>query len=438
MTPLPYHLRLALRGIRRARGLSIAMFVGTALATSIWTTIFCHYLRFYGPRPALSPSLHQVELPHSTTIKSAFGGSNAEPSGWAARTRVSYPELELLAGSGIPARETSGLRARLLVAPGGDAAGAAPPCVANARLVSADFFPMFQIPMGGGRGFTREEEAAQSAVVVLGEALARRMFGVDGAPAVGKTLMLEGLPFRVVGVVDGDQPTRPEWDVAAMGNNQDAIYVPFVWFKPLRARPELLLFQSPLGPTFDDILRSDAVFMIHWVDLPTAAARAAYVRYLDEHFGGRGIPYTLRSWPEWQAAFPLPNSSILFFTIIGALVMLASGFNSARLLMAKGMAYRDSFAVHRALGATRGSLFARQVSESLILSFWGGVLGVVLSLPYVWLFNSVVADNDIPVHLTPRAALAGATGALVTGVLAAVYPAWRLCMTAPSAGAGRA
>jgi putative ABC transport system permease protein len=434
LTLAPYHLRLALRGIRRARGLSTAMFVGTVLATSIWTTIFCHYLRFYGPRPALAPSLHQVELPHTSTLDTAFGGSNAEPSAWAARTRVTYAELELLAGSGIPARETSSLRARLLAAPGGDAAGAVPPCVVNARLVSADFFPMFQIPLGAGRAFTRAEDAARGAVTVLGEALARRMF--RGAPAVGKTLMIEGRPFQVVGVVDGDQPTRPEWDVAAMGNNQDAIYVPFSWFKALMARPELVLYQSPTGWSFDDLLRSDAVYMVHWADLPTAEARAAYARYLDEHLGPRGIPYKLRSWPEWQLAFPMPSSSILFFTIIGAMVMLASGFNSARLLMAKGMAYRDSFAVHRALGATRGSLFARQVSESLILSLVGGVVGVVLSVPYVWLFNGVVADNDIPVRLTPLAALVGALGAVVTGLVAAIYPAWRLCTTAPSAGAG--
>src|SRR4051794_20653854 len=86
---LPYQLRLVTRGLRRAPGLSLAILVGLALAGAIWTAMSAHYLRFYGARPPLSPALHQVELPHATTVSKAFNGaSNGESQGWASRTRL--------------------------------------------------------------------------------------------------------------------------------------------------------------------------------------------------------------------------------------------------------------------------------------------------------------------------------------------------------------
>src|SRR5262249_38092783 len=152
--------------------------------------------------------------------------------------------------------------------------------------------------------------------------------------------------FRVLGQVDGDQPFRPDWDVAAMGADQDALYLPFAWFRSLLARPELILYQSPVGRRFDDLLRSSAVYVAYWAELATPAERAAYDRYLTVRLGAPGIAYVLRSWGEWQAAFPVPDSVVYFFFILGAIVLLGSGLNMARLLLARGSAHRDELAVH--------------------------------------------------------------------------------------------
>jgi putative ABC transport system permease protein len=437
---LPYQVHLALRGLVRTRGLSLAILTGMACSTAIWTAVVAHYFRVYGPHPALSPALHQVELPHTSTLTKAFGGANAVPAEWTHRTRVTFGEYQQLAGTGIPSRETGLVRARLLVGRQGapldpDGAQARITC---ARFVNADFFSLFRIPIAPGRAFDTGEDRASAPVAVLGQRMAEDLFGAARA-AVGQTVIVEGRAFRVVGVVDGDQPFRSEWDLASTGGDQDSLYLPFAWFTAMLAPPDLVLYQTPAaGWRFQDLLRSDAVYVAHWLELPTPAARAAYARHLDQRFGQRGVAYQLRSWAAWQAAFPMPNSTIRFFTLLGLMAMLGSGFNVARLLLAKGSAVRDELAIHRSLGATRGAIFGRQMLEALMLSVVAALVGVVLAVPYNALFNNVVADTDIPVRLTALVLAAGIGGALCTGLAAALYPAWRLARTRPAVQAGRA
>jgi putative ABC transport system permease protein len=345
---------------------------------------------------------------------------------WVGRTRVSPVEYDVLSKSGIPSRQTATYRTELLLATPGGA-----PRLVHARFAGADFFPMFQRAVDPGRPYTRDEEARGEAVVVLGRRLAAALFGKD---AVGRTVLIEGRPFRVVGVAARDQPYRADWDVATMGMPQDALYLPWDWGRRLVARPETPLFQEPFGPTFADLMRSSTVFISYWAELPTPESRAAYRRYLSQHFQGAGI---LRSFDEWKAAFPVPPSPVSFFTLLSAFVLLGGAFNATRLLLAKGLARREELEIHRALGAPRLSLFSGQMLEMALVSLPAALAAVALALPYIELYNRLVADTDIPVAMVPVTFAAGVTVPFLAGLLSAVYPAWRLAQIRPTVQYGR-
>jgi putative ABC transport system permease protein len=333
----------------------------------------------------------------------------------------------VLAESGIPTRVAASIRARVLVSDGG-----ATVRVASARFADAAFFTLFRLPIEG-RAFNEEEQARGEPVVVLGARLARVLTrGRPDAP-----VMIEGRPFRVVGVVAGDQVFRPDWDPPITGGPQDALYLPRPFLQRMLARPESLVHQTPFGPRHDDLLASDAVFVTLWLELTTPEQRAAYTRFLDQRFASRGIAYTLRSYPEWQAAFPVPDSSIRFFAMLAGFVLLASGFNMARLFMAKGLARREELGIHRALGASRGSLFVRLVLEASLLSAPAAFAGVLISLVFHAAYNRLVEDNDIPIGVTALGFLVSVGAALLTGTLAALYPAWRVSRTRPTVYLGR-
>ena len=298
---LPYHARLAAKSLRRDLGLSVTIVLVLGVASGIFCFASMHYLRIYGPRPHLSPALHQVEIVGQAGALNAFIGTSAEPTLLAAHTRISFPNYRILSSSGIPTRDAVNFRVRILVGPSvAQTAGvtSGPSALLrprNGRFVSADFFSLFALRFRWGGGWSGRDEADGAQKVVLGRALNAELFG--GEDSVGRGVMVDGRPFVVAGVLADHQPYVPEWDWAASGGGQDAIYVPFAEHERCATWPETPLYQSPVGPTYAALLASDTVFVSYWLELLTPASRQAYARFLEERLGRLGVRYHLRDLP---------------------------------------------------------------------------------------------------------------------------------------------
>lgn len=429
---LPYHLRLAVRSLRRDPGLSATIVAVMAISGGIFCTALLHYLRTYVEGPTLSTTLHQVEIPAPLeSLRVAFEGSNAEPNIVAARARVSYPVYRALSSSGLAVKQTGTFRSRVLLRLPEDPKGLAPRKPRNVRFVSADFFDMFGLPLSPGGVWSRDDEANGKRVVVVSYALSRQLW--NGANPVGKTLLIDGDAYTVVGAMADEPPFKPEWDRVGTGGAQDQIYLPFAEHVRLRARPEVPVIVEPLGPNYEDLLSSDAVFISFWIDLPTAVARAAYQRHLAATLGARGVPWVLRDLEAVNAALAMPRTVITFFVFLTFIVLLVGGLVVMRLLLAKGVARRGEHSILRALGAPRQALMQQQLLEAGLLA----AAGAVLAMPIVWVqayyFNEYVGDTDIPLVITPLAF--GITFVMTVGVTLtfALYPGWRAASRRPTA-----
>lgn len=431
---LPYHLRLALRSLRRDPGLSATIVIVLAIAAGIFCTALLHYLRSYDPRGARSTTLYLVDVPRSdAALRHAFVGTNAELNIVAARSRVSYPVYRTLASSGLPVRQTGTFRSRVVVRTAGDSdsRGQLPPVPRNVRFVGADFFTMFELPMAAGAAWSREDEARGVNVVVVGRELNRRLGASRQHPdGVGRLILVDDRPFRVVGVLAEDQPFSPEWDRVITGGPQDLLYLPFAQHERLRARPEALVAQGATGQRYEDLLRSNGVFLSFWIDLPTEESRAAYARYMDGALSG---PHTLRALDGLRHSTPEPRTVLTFFVFLGTLVLGGAGLVTARLLMAKGLARRAELSIFRALGAPRRALVARQLLEAALLATAAGLLSMLVSGPQAYFYNHVINDNDIPMVVTPLALGITLLATVSVGTLFALYPAWRSAERRPTA-----
>jgi putative ABC transport system permease protein len=445
-----YHARLAVKSLRRDPGLSVTIVIVMAVVAGMFLTTLIHYLRVFGPSPSLPPGLHHVEVGQPAgKVLGVFVGTTSEPNAIAGRLRVSFPIYRRLAGSDIPVRQTGTFRSRLLVRragpvpsdeaaaeqPLGSWATAPPGRPRNARFVNADFFSMFRLKLREGAPWTREQEARGDAVAVLSKRLAAALFPLgDG---LGASLLINEVPFRVVGICAEEQPMAPEWDRASTGGPQDLLYLPFASHRPLGAFPEMPIHVSPLGPRYADLLASDEIFVSYWLDLPTPEARRAYEQYLAATLGPLGVAYHLRDFHGLRAAFPTPRTAVSFFLLLTLVVLAGGGLIMARLLLAKGLARGDELGIFRALGAPRRSLFVRQLIEAALLSGLGGVLSVAIAAPQAVFYNAAVADTDIPLHVTPLSFLITLMATLTVGVLFALYPAWRAASRPPTISLGR-
>jgi cell division protein FtsX len=287
----------------------------------------------------------------------------------------------------------------------------------NGAQVSPALFAMLGLAPILGRGLLPDEERPDAGVVVLNESTWRRHFAAD-PDIVGSTLLLDGSPHVVVGVVP-----------AAFG--PEDFWIPYVGAPP---RPGVFSAVSVRARLRDG------------VSIENAAAQAngigSRLRGTQVVRGGRPRFEIVRELEE-ATAHAAPALRLLMLAVGAVLLLVCT--NVANLLLARGTRRYEEVAVRRALGATRGRIVRQVMTESLLLALLGG--GVGLAFAYVGVTAvKVTIAADLPQRFAqglgpavlPRLDqisidLAAFGFAAVLSVAAAIgfglWPAWRLART---------
>jgi putative ABC transport system permease protein len=284
-----------------------------------------------------------------------------------------------------------------------------------AAPVSGNFFTLLGVRPGVGRTFLPEEDMPNGPrVVVLSYGLWQRDFGGDTS-VMGRTLLLNGEIYRVIGVMPADFRSELQPDAE-------------LWI-PLES-----------DPTFAATRTSRAV---HWLlvvgrlhsDLSLNQARAAMGTIAESL--GRTYPDTdarlgvdLQPFADFVAGSVRPALLILF-AAVGFVLLIACG-NVANMLTARATARAHELAVRIAVGAGRARLFRQLLTESLFLGLLGGVLGLFFAYWGLHLVRVLSPDN-IPrlntIGIDPSVLLFTLGLCLGTGTFFAVVPAFHASRT---------
>ena len=101
-------------------------------------------------------------------------------------------------------------------------------------------------------------------------------------------------------------------------------------------------------------------------------------------------------------------------------------------MLAKFLRRSSELGVRRALGASRGAVFAQLLTEAGIVGLVGGIGGLLLALLGLWLVRRQPSDYASLAHLDPAMLLATFVLAIVATLLAGLLPAWRACLITPA------
>ena len=253
-------------------------------------------------------------------------------------------------------------------------------------LASGNYFDVLGVKPILGRGFLPEEDQTPGShpVAVLSYACWQHRFAGDPS-IVGRTILLNNHTFTIIGVA-------PKGFIGT-----EVAYAPEFW------TPMMMAKEIEPGSTWLDRRDSDNLFMIGRIKpgvtrAQTKAALDAITLQLGKEYPaeneGRGITLS----PPGLFIPSIRDASITFagvLMVIVGLVLLLACVNLANLQLARATGRRKEIAIRLAVGASRARLVRQLLTEGVLLSLAGGVLGLLLA---AWI-NNLVGAIKLPMDV---------------------------------------
>ncbi len=274
------------------------------------------------------------------------------------------------------------------------------PLRVSGKLVSADYFQVFDVKPQIGRPFAPgEDQPGAAPVVVLSHAFWQTHFAGD-PDVLNRDLVLDGEKHRIIGVLP-----------PGSFDHDDAVF-----YKPLIfAADQLNRGQHWLEP----IGRLRAGVSLEQARAKMTALRARLNNVIYQKDWG----FTVDPFGQLLVGDTLRRSIYLAFGAVLVVLLIACA-NVANLVLAKGATRQKEMAVRASLGAGRGRLIAQLVTESLVLCLLGGVAGVALgaillraAAPLVAASLPFTADLRMDLSVFGFAAAAVMAVLILTGLL---------------------
>jgi len=425
-----YYFKLALRSFRRNRVLTALMVLAIALGIgACMTTLTTFHVLSGDPIPGKSHRLYYVQLDPANMRGYNPGKEPADQS-----TRFDAEALLRERRADRQAMMTGG---GVAVSP--EREGVVP-FATDARYTSADFFPMFEVPLRYGRAWTAADDDGRARVAVISSSLNERVFG--GGDNTGRQLRLDQADFTVVGIIDPSwRPTPRFYDMYTdRYGDLENVFVPFSTAVDLRMNRSgsMDCWADYDGHPYDP--GTPCTWIQYWVELDTPAKAAAYRDYLvayseQQRAAGRferPANVRLRNVMEWLDFNRVVPNDVVMQLWLGFGFLLVCLLNTVGLLLAKFLRRSSEIGVRRALGASRAEIFKQCLVEAGAVGLAGGVLGLGLSLLGLWAVRQQPASYAQLAHLDLGMLLLTFVLAIVASVLAGLLPAWRAMQVAPA------
>jgi putative ABC transport system permease protein len=380
------NIRFAIRQLVKSPGFTVTavltLALGIGATTAIYTVVYATLL---APMPYPKPD--QLVMVWSTVQGQKNGANSAgDYLDWKQRSTV-FQGLWSFTGTSF------------------NMAGKQEPEMVQGSFASPGMYSMMGVPFAMGRDFLPEEGVDGKNHVVL---ITHKLWVKMGADPhiLGKTLTLDQKPYTIVGVFAAGQPDRL---------NQDVV-VPLVITPEQRNHDFHWLYT--MGRLKDGVTLEQANAQMASV----AQSIAKDYPKSDEGWGVKVEPL--------QNDFLGDNFKKTLWLLLGAVgfLLLIACVNIANLLLAKGTTRQKEIAIRSAIGASRRSVFAQFVTESLLLATVGGALGVGLGYAMLRGFLALMPRFTLPseadVRLSIPVLLVTLAATTIAGLLFGCAPAW--------------
>ncbi len=231
---------------------------------------------------------------------------------------------------------------------------------------TADEVPMYDMRLASGVFFDPSDLDSRSRVVVLGNDVAKNLFGAD--EAVGRSVKITGQSFRVVGVM-AKSGSRFLEDL------DRRVYVPYTAAMDLYGLDELLFIVAKTSLPLPSAVENIKVLIRerHNIDDPK-----------DDDFRVMTQEDAVKSVEQITGILQI------FLTSVAAISLLVGGIGIMNIMYVSVTERTREIGLRKALGAKQGDVLGQFLVEAIFLTVFGGLLGVALGTGLSWLAIEVI------------------------------------------------
>lgn len=272
------------------------------------------------------------------------------------------------------------------------------------------------IPIGTGRWLNDEDNSEHRRVAVVGWELLKNMF--PGRPAVGSTILLNGMDFQVIGVLA---------KIGREANNATnaRIFIPIETMRTL----------FPLKEKNAD----DAISFLNYQPISIQQHLAAKEEVHQIIARRHGFdPKLTDAFEDWDTIEGMKRVSKIFdamdwfLGVVGIVTLGLGAIGIINIMLVSVTERTKEIGLRKALGATHRNILTQFFIEGAFLTAFSGGIGLAISVGFVTLLAQLPAPDgfDTP-RIVPASAAAAILALAISGIAAGIYPARKAALLPP-------
>jgi putative ABC transport system permease protein len=289
------------------------------------------------------------------------------------------------------------------------------------KYTDGEFWEIMDFRFREGRPLTRDDEKKGNFVAVINQATRQKLFGEE--PALGKFIPIDGQTFRVVGIVENVSflrisPFADVWvpiSTHKSSNYKEADFLGNFYAAILAKDPKDL-----------PLIKADYQTRVAQVELPNPKEHNLILSFAETFFDS--IARQMLGGVEHKEASGTLKAILL---LIAFLFMVLPTINLVNINVSRIAERASEIGVRKAFGASSWTLVGQFVTENVLLTLVGGLLGFVLSFLVIQYINHTGWIAYLDLRLNFRVFGYGLFIIVFFGVFSGVYPAWRMSRMNP-------
>jgi putative ABC transport system permease protein len=281
--------------------------------------------------------------------------------------------------------------------------------------ITPEYEPVRNLAVSEGEFINQEHLLGRASVVLLGTEVADRLFGRTES-LVGESVRIEGQPFRVIGVLESKGGS-------GFGNQDDRVMVPFTTAqtrllrRSTRDRIDLLTVQAIDAKAVP--LASDEISQILRARHRTAIGADDFTILTQQDF--------------LDTARTITGVLTIFLGGIAAISLLVGGIGIMNIMLVSVTERTREIGLRKAMGARRIDILIQFLTESAMLSLFGGLIGIGMGAVISRIVERIAAASDTPIHpaIGLDTILLATLFSTAVGLFFGLYPANRAASLEP-------